>query len=527
MAHRRPHEEQELPFVALMDTMTNVVGVLLIVLVMIGISIATAVNKVLSELPNVTEEQLKQVQEQISKLTPIPVDPTQLLKDQVATNQKIVEVTQQLKDVDVSKTKVRVGEMTPEEVQKQIDANQKARDAQKTVLDQLLAEIERLKALLDATPIYKPEPSTYVRLPNPRDYPEGAIETRIIVSADRVYHYRDSDYVPPLVAGLEKTRSSLRYQDVKIEPFRPMLDKVFGNPAETQKAWPIISPLAEKFQMDQVALAYKALAKDALEPNTKFLVDLGNISLIVRKPMSDVANAVVAAAKGDVTKWVKLDPSNDPLKPTIKVTTKGKDLVFQFGSQSVDVKNTPRGIVDYVKGLGDLDQFKNASENTTIYDAFKIADMLSRAAGSQLFAKTFAMEPLVRPGQTAVQVVMAPRSDGGETVEQIKDPRSVYMNTIRSIKANPKGVALFQVSKDAFATYLEARKLADEVGVPATWEFYNPPANPNPAGPPNTGVLIVANIPGFNVQRFAVQAPPGPPPNPNAVRIAPPKKSLD
>ena len=32
----KPHEE-ELPFVALMDTMTNVVGVLIIVLVMIGI----------------------------------------------------------------------------------------------------------------------------------------------------------------------------------------------------------------------------------------------------------------------------------------------------------------------------------------------------------------------------------------------------------------------------------------------------------------------------------------------------------
>jgi hypothetical protein len=50
---RRKHSEEELPFVALMDTMTNVVGVLIIVLVMIGIGLARSVNKVLSELPPV------------------------------------------------------------------------------------------------------------------------------------------------------------------------------------------------------------------------------------------------------------------------------------------------------------------------------------------------------------------------------------------------------------------------------------------------------------------------------------------
>jgi hypothetical protein len=56
MAKRRHGGESELPFVALMDTMTNVVGVLTIVLVMIGISLAKAVRKVLSELPPVTTE---------------------------------------------------------------------------------------------------------------------------------------------------------------------------------------------------------------------------------------------------------------------------------------------------------------------------------------------------------------------------------------------------------------------------------------------------------------------------------------
>jgi len=89
-------------------------------------------------------------------LNPIPVDPAQLLKDQEHTKQKIIEVTQQLQTVDLTDTKKRVKMMSLDEVQKQIEVNQKQRDAQKSVLDKLLAGIDRLKALLDATPFYEP-----------------------------------------------------------------------------------------------------------------------------------------------------------------------------------------------------------------------------------------------------------------------------------------------------------------------------------------------------------------------------------
>ena len=77
MAKRKPHEEQELPFVALMDTMTNVVGVLIIVLVMVGLSVASAVKKVLSDLPPVTKEELKEIQDQVKQL-PEKIDPVKV-----------------------------------------------------------------------------------------------------------------------------------------------------------------------------------------------------------------------------------------------------------------------------------------------------------------------------------------------------------------------------------------------------------------------------------------------------------------
>ena len=67
MAKRRHNHGAELPFVALMDTMTNVVGVLTVVLVMIGISIAHAVKKILTDFPPVTAAQVAESQASIDK----------------------------------------------------------------------------------------------------------------------------------------------------------------------------------------------------------------------------------------------------------------------------------------------------------------------------------------------------------------------------------------------------------------------------------------------------------------------------
>ena len=53
---------------ALMDTMTNVVGVLTIVLVMVAISLARSASRVISDLPPVTEEQLREAKEKLERL---------------------------------------------------------------------------------------------------------------------------------------------------------------------------------------------------------------------------------------------------------------------------------------------------------------------------------------------------------------------------------------------------------------------------------------------------------------------------
>lgn len=506
MAKRRHTEEFEIPFVALMDTMTNVVGVLIIVLVLVGISVASAVKKILSDLPPVTQEQLEQLEEIMSKKMPVP-ELEKVQEQIVALEEKIRKGTEDVTSLDRSAEGLSLADIP--DLEKQIEEKKKDRDLKKSGIETLLAELDKLKATLDQTPIVAPAAGTVVRLPNPKPYPEKPNETRILVAKEGVIFLNEKQFMGAILSELERTRSQFAYKTPDPAPFLPLLQKIFSSKEEIQIAWQGISPLAAKFQMDVLAKTWKALAEGGLQPSTAMLETLGNISLVVRKPMPDVAAAVLAATKSDYTLWAAMDTSTDPLKPTIKVVPDGNKVAFHWGGKVDEVSADQRGILRYFKELGDSDSFKDASKSRIIYDPYRLVEFLKSPGVVGSVPKTFAMDAVVKPGSTAVQIALTPRS--GETVEKMKQPGSQFIRVLREIKDDPNGVALFQVVPDAIATYLGARELADGVGVPATWDFLG-----------NLNVLI--NVPGFEVQRFTEAAPARPA---TATLIAPPKRTLD
>lgn len=515
MAKRRSSGGDELNLDSLMDAVTNVVGVLMIVFVMVSLQVARTVSKILSDLPPVTPEQLAKIQEELKTL-PVPEKPPEKIdEEKKLAEQELKKVNEEFKTIDITDVQQKLKFMDLDEIRKQIELKRLDRDKQKTEMDKMLTEIERLKAMLDQTPVYEPPPPTYVRLPNPRPYPEKPNETRVLVAKAGVILYREADYLDPVKAGLESVKSQLEYKDIKIDPFAKMLEAILGSKAEAAKAWPEIAPLAGTFQLDQVAHAYKNLIAGGIQPDKALLDRVGNVALVVRQTLPDVAAAIAAAAKGDVSKWVAMNPSKDPANPTIKVATAGNKRMFFWGSKGEEVKPTPRDIANYFKDLGSQDAFKNAGKARIIYDAFRVAEMLKKAASSQIFTKSYVMTPTIKPGATLVQIAMTPRAGGGESVDQIKQPNSGFVSAMRAIKNDPNGVALFQVMPDAFNTYLDARRIADEVGVPATWEFLK-------------GLDLVANVTGFEVQRFSDgTAAKGTGKAPVGVTIAPPKRTLD
>jgi hypothetical protein len=508
---KRKHEEQELPFVALMDTMTNVVGVLIIVLVMVGLSVASAVKKVLSDLPPVTEEELKEIVEQAKQLPKLPT-PKEVEDKQKQAESDLKKTVEDLKTVDTSDMQSQMKFMDLDVFKKQLEERRKERELSKVETDKMLAELERLKALLDQTPEFKPPPPTYIRLPNPRPYPEKPVETRVLVAKQGVITFSQTKFLQPILDGLDKVKSQLVYQKTEAQPFAKLLTTLLGSPANAQKAWVEISPLIENVQMEHAALAYKALTEAGIVANKQLLTALADIAVPTRQNMAVVAQAVAAAAKGDLTLWTKLDPSRDPLKPVIKAASAGGKITFSWGSNTQEVKATPKDVADYFRDLGKLKGIEDASKAKTIYDGARIAAMIQRAAANPLISGSYAFEP--KPQAINVQLVLTPKGGGGESVASMKQPNSPYIRQMRDIKEAPGGVAIFQVMPEAFETYHEARRIADEVGVPATWEFL-------------AKLDLTLTVPGYEIQRLTPTPPQAPTTDAGRVRIGPPKRSLD
>lgn len=513
MAKKSNQDSGELNMDSLMDAVTNVVGVLMIVFVVVALSLANAMQKILSELPNVTPEEHQEMKKKQQENPPPPETPEQIEAKKVLAEAELKKVTEELRSVDVSDVE-KLKFMDIEEFRKKLTEAKAKREDEKKKVDALFAEVERLKALLDETPEYKPEAATVVRLPNPRAYPAEPKETRVMVAKGGVLFFNEAEFITPLVDGLTKMTTQLTYKEIKIDPFAKMLAEVLGSPQKAQQAWTDIAPLAATFQMEEAAVAWKALTEAGLPATKEVLFGLGDISLAIRARLGAVGEAVAGLSKGDLLKWPALDPSRDPLKPTIKAESKGGVLALTYGGRTEEVKPTGRDIMSYFKGLSDRDGIKNRGRDVVIYDALKIQDALKRAGSNQAFTKAYTFEPQIRPGQNLVYLKLTPASGGGESLEQIKRPESAYQRIMRQIAGDPNGVALFQVMPDAFATYLEARMIADENRVAATWETLG-------------SLELTLPVRGFEVQRFARAAPPRPAGTVPAVQIRGPKKSLD
>jgi len=496
-----------------MDTMTNVVGVLIIVLVMVGLSVSNVVKTVLSDLPPVTKEELAEIRENAKSLPKLPT-PEQLEEQKKKAETDLKKILEDLKTVDVSDLESKMKSMDLDEYKKQLELRKKEREAQKAATDKLQAEVERLKALLDQTPVYQPPPPKYVRLPNPRPYPEKPNETRVLVAKQGVLSFNQPKFMQPILDGMEKVKSQLEYQRVEYPIFAKLMEKILG--ANATKAWPEIAPLVNRMQIEHAAETYKVLAEGGITPNKQILEAIADLSIPTRSTMPVVAAAIVSASKGSTADWVKLDPSRDPATPIIKATASGGKITFGWGAKTAEVKANPKDVLDYfVKDLAKLKGIEDASKARTVYDMTRIVSLLQRAATNPLLTGSYTFEPDFQPTLAYIRLALKPKGGGGETVEALKQPNSAFIRLMRDVKADPNGVVLFQVMPDAFDAYLEARKVADEVGVSATWDFL-------------AKLDLAVNLTTYEIQRLEPAPVRKPTPAGTApVGIAPPKKTLD
>ena len=187
MAKKRHVTEQELPFVALMDTMTNVVGVLTIVMVMIGISLARAANRVFSSLPPATAEQIQAAQAALDRLRANQAP--DLEKQKALARPEITPAQLAALDTETARLERSMKDkgiklFDLDTLKKELAKREAELKQKKESVNQLMVERERLKALLDNTPVFKAPPAKVVRIPASRPIPEGAKIEYIVVTQD-------------------------------------------------------------------------------------------------------------------------------------------------------------------------------------------------------------------------------------------------------------------------------------------------------------------------------------------------------
>jgi len=238
--------------VALMDTMTNVVGVLIIVLVMIGIGLAKSVKKVLSDLPPVTAEEhaklLKEVEDAKPKQEPMKVE-----EETAKLKQQLTKSGEQLQTLELTKDKQKVKIVDLDELKKKIADQQKLRDAKKADVDKLLAEVDKLKAQLDKTPVPQTAPvgpATVVKLPNPRPMPVNADIQHFFVMGGRMTFINDDEFTKLVEQEMKNNEQAfvISREMIKGADGKPvMLKDRFGHVTQQRKITYDAKKLAEHF----------------------------------------------------------------------------------------------------------------------------------------------------------------------------------------------------------------------------------------------------------------------------------------
>jgi hypothetical protein len=212
---------------SLMDTMTNVVGILVIVLVFTQLSVGDAVKRIRNineALPDVEPAVLEEAKKQAAELRKFIEEHEDLAKDaeksiatdvvsikeleqQIAQLKKMVASDPQLAAA-LSKTKSTVAQREKQEQ----DLKKKMADTSRQIQD--------LKAMLDKTPVPKVSPAIEVTLPDPRPAPKGWTPLLILCKKGRLFELDYTKYQKLAQKKIERNRRlQIKEDDVNVGGF--------------------------------------------------------------------------------------------------------------------------------------------------------------------------------------------------------------------------------------------------------------------------------------------------------------------
>ncbi|RMG38199.1 MAG: hypothetical protein D6725_07675 [Planctomycetota bacterium] len=163
---------------SLLDTMTNVVGILVILLAVTQLGVGDAVKRISEKLPEISEQELAEAERRAEEIErrfrELQAEVQSIQADPLAGTSPEID-PQQLQKLRESVEQLRRKRVDVEKLRKDVESKRKLVEKLQQQSQQELAEVARLRALLEATPEPDaPPPPKVVYLPNPRKAPEKA-----------------------------------------------------------------------------------------------------------------------------------------------------------------------------------------------------------------------------------------------------------------------------------------------------------------------------------------------------------------
>ena len=209
MAKRSPANLDEgVNMDSMMDNMTNVVGTLLLVLIIVQMGVKNNADTVEEELAKVTPQQVQQAKQQLA-LAKTTAEKTGA--NQEAISQKAKSKQDDLRAFETTLEQKGIKVRDFETLQKDLIAKRDAEKSEKQVIAGLLGERDNLRATLDKTPAPKGPPPIDVRVPVAKAVPPGAFMYRVLCLSNKVYMISDFGWRTRVWTELEKEKNSLRH----------------------------------------------------------------------------------------------------------------------------------------------------------------------------------------------------------------------------------------------------------------------------------------------------------------------------
>lgn len=192
---RRARAEEERSMDSLMDAMTNVVGILLLILIISSLSISDAVRQIVENLPEVSEEQLAAMkvsrEKTLKNLQDLRETEANVLKNS-PTPEQAKQISVDLKEFEENNKDLADKTSDIEAWKKKVDEEEAKRIKNEELVLAKDKRDKELAAILAQTPEVIQIDAEEIKMPNPRLAEEGDNALYLICKNQKLYYIGDS-----------------------------------------------------------------------------------------------------------------------------------------------------------------------------------------------------------------------------------------------------------------------------------------------------------------------------------------------